>query len=105
MFENRAKLALSSTSLESSRLSETNSSPTKKLSMPIQDVTNQPELNERQPDVIVGSRSDEETNELIGQRAYELYQQRGPEEGTELSDWLRAEVEVRELLPRPQSLT
>jgi DUF2934 family protein len=105
MFENRAKLALSSTSLESSRLSETNSSPTKELSMPIHDVTNQPELNERHPDIIVGSRSDEETNELIGQRAYELYQQRGPEGGTELSDWLRAEVEVRELLPRPQSLT
>ena len=73
--------------------------------MPIQDVTNQPELNERQPDVIVGSRSDEETNELIASRAYELYQQRGAEVGTELSDWLRAEVEVRELLPRPQALT
>jgi hypothetical protein len=73
--------------------------------MPIQDVTNQPELNERQPNVMVGSRSDEETCKLIAQRAYELYQQRGAEVGGELSDWLRAEVEVRELPPRPQELT
>ena len=72
--------------------------------MSIQVVTNQPELNERKPDVMVGSRSDEETSELIAQRAYDLYQQRGAEVGGELSDWLRAEVEVRELLPRPQEL-
>ena len=72
--------------------------------MSIQVVTNQPELNERQPDVMVGSRSDEEISELIAQRAYDLYQQRGAEVGGELSDWLRAEVEVRELLPRPQEL-
>ena len=68
--------------------------------MPIQNVTNKPELKERQPDVMVGSPSDEETCELIAQRAYELYQQRGAEVGAELSDWLKAEVEVRELLPR-----
>src|SRR5512145_1805780 len=104
MVENRAKLALSSASLESSGLSETNSSPTKELSMSIQHVTNQPELNERQPDVMIGSRSDEETCELIAQRAYELYQQRGAEVGADLSDWLRAEVEVRELLPRTKEL-
>lgn len=72
--------------------------------MSIQVVTNQPELNERQPDVMVGSRSDEETSQLIAQRAYDLYQQRGAEVGGELSDWLRAEVEVRELLPQPQEL-
>ncbi len=68
--------------------------------MSIQHVTNQPKLNERQPDVMIGSRSDEETCKLIAQRAYELYQQRGAEVGADLSDWLRAEVEVRELLPR-----
>jgi Protein of unknown function (DUF2934) len=73
--------------------------------MSIQNVTNQPELNERQPDVMAGSRSDEETCELIAQRAYELYQQRGEEGGGELNDWLRAEAEVRELLPRPLELT
>jgi Protein of unknown function (DUF2934) len=73
--------------------------------MTIQDVTNQPELKERQSDVMVGSRSDEETCKLIAHRAYEIYQQRGAEVGGELSDWLRAEVEVRESLPRPKDLT
>jgi len=29
-------------------------------------------------------------------RAYELYQQRGGEEGHEIEDWLRAEEEVRQ---------
>ena len=33
--------------------------------MSIQNVTNQPELNERQPGVMLGSRSDEETCKLI----------------------------------------
>jgi hypothetical protein len=42
---------------------------------------------------------------LIASRAYEIYQQRGAEVGGELSDWLKAEVEIRELLPRPQDLT
>ena len=73
--------------------------------MSIQHVTNQPELKERQPDVRVGSRSDEETCKLIAHRAYEIYQQRGAEAGGELNDWLKAEVEIRELLPRPQDLT
>ena len=73
--------------------------------MSIQNVTNQPELNERQPGIMVGSRSDEETCKLIARRAYELYQQREAEVGGELNDWLKAEVEVRELLPRPQDLT
>ncbi len=72
--------------------------------MPIKDVRNQSELNERQPDLMVGSRSDEETCELIAQRAYELYQQRGAEVGGELNDWLSAEVEVRELLSRPKEI-
>jgi DUF2934 family protein len=71
----------------------------------IQDVTKQPELKESQSDVIVGSRSDEETCKLITHRAYEIYQQRGVEVGDELGDWLKAEVEIRELLPRPQDLT
>jgi hypothetical protein len=73
--------------------------------MSIQDGTNRPELKERQHDAMVGSRSDEETFELIAHRAYEIYQQRGDEVGAELSDWLRAEVEVRELLSRPQEIT
>jgi hypothetical protein len=73
--------------------------------MSIQHVTNQPELKERQLDVMVGSGSDEEICKWIAHRAYEIYQQRGAEAGGELSDWLKAEVEIRELLPRPQDLT
>ena len=34
-------------------------------------------------------------NELIRQRAYELYLERGSEEGHAAEDWLRAEAEVR----------
>lgn len=36
-----------------------------------------------------------ELNELIRQRAYELYLERGSEEGHAADDWLRAEAEVR----------
>jgi hypothetical protein len=36
-----------------------------------------------------------ELNELIRQRAYELYLERGSEEGHAAEDWLRAEAEVR----------
>jgi len=35
-------------------------------------------------------------DELIRLRAYELYEQRGREEGYELDDWLQAEIEVLE---------
>ena len=34
-------------------------------------------------------------NELIRQRAYELYLERGSKEGHAAEDWLRAEAEVR----------
>jgi len=33
--------------------------------------------------------------ERIAQRAYELYEQRGGQAGSELEDWLQAEREVR----------
>jgi Protein of unknown function (DUF2934) len=36
-----------------------------------------------------------ETKEEIRRRAYELYQLRGSEDGHDLEDWLRAELEVR----------
>ncbi|HET9400580.1 MAG TPA: DUF2934 domain-containing protein [Candidatus Acidoferrales bacterium] len=36
----------------------------------------------------------EETRQRIELRAYELYEQRGREDGRELDDWLRAEQEV-----------
>ncbi len=37
----------------------------------------------------------QELEEHIRQRAYELYEARGREQGHELEDWLRAEEEVR----------
>jgi hypothetical protein len=44
-----------------------------------------------------------EVRELIATRAYELYKQRDPEFGNELSDWLKAEGEVVSiLLAEPQ---
>jgi Protein of unknown function (DUF2934) len=35
------------------------------------------------------------TEELIRQRAYELYEQRGREDGHAIEDWLAGEAEVR----------
>jgi hypothetical protein len=35
------------------------------------------------------------THEAIAQRAFELYQARGEVGGDEMSDWLRAETELR----------
>lgn len=35
------------------------------------------------------------THAEIAQRAYELYMQRTPSEGTPESDWIKAEVELR----------
>jgi hypothetical protein len=37
-----------------------------------------------------------ELEEQICARAYELYEQRGKEEGHEIDDWLQAEAELRE---------
>jgi len=36
----------------------------------------------------------------IRRRAYELYEERGREDGHELEDWLRAEEEVKEMQAR-----
>ena len=45
------------------------------------------------------ARSDPEsslglTEELVRQRAYQLYEERGHEDGHDLEDWLRAEAEM-----------
>ena len=40
--------------------------------------------------------SPEEIQERIRQRAYELYEQRGREDGRDLDDWLKAESELTE---------
>ena len=34
--------------------------------------------------------------EQIRQRAHEIYQQRGGQDGSELDDWLQAEAEIRQ---------
>jgi hypothetical protein len=44
------------------------------------------------------SPSATEVRELIARRAYELYKHRGDEIGDELSDWLKAEGEMVEML-------
>ena len=38
--------------------------------------------------------------EEIARRAYELYESRGEQNGSDLDDWLTAEKEVQEQLPR-----
>lgn len=48
----------------------------------------------RKPPAIVSSES-QNLEEQIRGRAYELYQQRGKEDGHEAEDWLRAEGEIR----------
>jgi DUF2934 family protein len=39
-------------------------------------------------------QSADEIQDQIRQRAYELYEERGKEDGHELDDWLQAESEV-----------
>jgi DUF2934 family protein len=48
-------------------------------------------------DAVMSGRAIEGLEEHIRRRAYELYQQRGGEHGSDLEDWLRAEAEVRAL--------
>jgi hypothetical protein len=39
----------------------------------------------------------------IRQRAYELYEERGREDGHDVEDWLRAEKEIMEQKARPMA--
>ena len=41
-----------------------------------------------------------ELQEQIRRRAYELYEQRGGEDGRELDDWLQAEAEVTQSMTK-----
>lgn len=43
--------------------------------------------------------SPEQTEELIRQRAYGLYEERGCQHGYDVDDWLRAEAEVNGKMP------
>jgi hypothetical protein len=46
------------------------------------------------PTSTLENETTEQTQEQIRRRAYELYQERGREDGHELDDWLQAEAEV-----------
>lgn len=46
----------------------------------------------------------ESTEEVIRQRAYELFEQRGCEPGHDLDDWLQAETEVMGKKPAPAQI-
>jgi len=48
----------------------------------------------RQTPALAVMKSSPELQEQIRHRAYELYEQRGRDEGHELDDWLQAESEV-----------
>ncbi len=48
----------------------------------------------RQTPALAVTKSAPELQERIRQRAHELYEQRGRDEGHELDDWLQAESEV-----------
>ena len=52
-----------------------------------------------------GPGSIEFTEELIRQRAYQLYEQRGCEEGHQLDDWLQAEGEILKKKPGESTTT
>ena len=45
----------------------------------------------------------QELENQIRQRAYELYEARGREDGHDLEDWLRAEEEIMEQKVRPKA--
>jgi hypothetical protein len=47
----------------------------------------------KRPPVTVAS-DPQQLEEQLRQRAYELYEERGREEGHEVDDWLRAEEEI-----------
>jgi P-type Cu2+ transporter len=46
------------------------------------------------PAAVTSEPQDIELEDQIRQRAYELYEERGREDGHELDDWLRAEAEI-----------
>jgi hypothetical protein len=61
--------------------------------------TDLPEASFRETDILEAN-----PEELIRRRAYELYEQRGMQNGFEVEDWLQAEAEVLEnqQLPNPR---
>ena len=62
-------------------------------------VDRQPDEIEKEPSTLA-PKSDEPTvlipiKQQIRQRAYELYEQRGRDDGRDLDDWLQAECEIK----------
>ena len=53
-----------------------------------------PDATKKQPATVTGDPQDIELEEQIRERAYELYEARGQEDGHELEDWLRAKEEI-----------
>jgi DUF2934 family protein len=54
-----------------------------------------PDATKKQPTTGISELQELELEYQIRQRAYELYQECGSEDGHELDDWLRAEEEIR----------
>lgn len=54
----------------------------------------------KKPQATVTSEA-EDPESQIRQRAFELYQERGGEDGHEVDDWLRAEEEITQKKVRP----
>ena len=55
-----------------------------------------PAATKKQPTTEISELQEFELEYQIRRRAYELYEERGREDGHELEDWLRAEEEIRE---------
>jgi Protein of unknown function (DUF2934) len=53
-----------------------------------------PDATKKQPTTEISELQEFELEYQIRQRAYELYQECGSEDGHELDDWLRAEAEI-----------
>ena len=56
-----------------------------------------------EPQTLEPSVASEEVHKRIAQRAFELYESRGRENGHDIEDWLRAEAELRHEAIRPKA--
>ena len=53
-----------------------------------------PKDRTQKPTANIATESHPNLEEQIRRRAYEIYEERGREDGNELDDWLRAEAEI-----------
>ena len=54
------------------------------------------DATKKQPTTVTSEPHELELEHQIRLRAYELYEERGREDGHEVEDWLRAKEEIRE---------